>query len=163
MCLSGATYLPNDCCKLTLPKAMWAFTITWRLDTSYLSFTSFGWGVSEEKNKMWKVNRWQTTDDGRQVMVKAHIAFGKVSLLQSLGRYVAPLRHIILIPSQPSTMDWCSVYLTPQGLPKYIYLSPPLIFPTTYNGIGTKNRPVWITLGATNLVVGSASPLDTIT
>jgi hypothetical protein len=28
-------------------------------------------------------------------------------------------------------MDWCSVYLTPQGLPKYIYLSPPLIFPTT--------------------------------
>ena len=47
-----------------------------------------------------------------------------------------------------STMDWCSVYLTPQGLPKYIYLSAPLIFPTTYNGIMTKNRPVWITLGA---------------
>jgi hypothetical protein len=38
-------------------------------------------------------------------------------------------------------MDWCSVYLTPQDLPKYIYLSPPLIFPTTYNGIRTKNRP----------------------
>ena len=36
------------------------------------SFTSFGWGVSEEKIKMWKVN-------GRQVMAKAHIAFGKVS------------------------------------------------------------------------------------
>ena len=35
-------------------------------------FTSFGWGVSEEKIKMWKVN-------GRQVMAKAHIAFGKVS------------------------------------------------------------------------------------
>ena len=45
-------------------------------------------------------------------------------------------------------MDWCSVYLTPQGLPKYIYLSPPLIFPTTNNGIRTKNRPVWITPGA---------------
>ena len=44
-------------------------------------------------------------------------------------------------------MDWCSVYLIPQGLPKYIYLSPPLIFPTTYNGIRTKNRPVWITPG----------------
>jgi hypothetical protein len=29
-----------------------------------------------------------------------------------------------------SIMDWCSVYLTPQGLPKHIYLSPPLIFPT---------------------------------
>jgi hypothetical protein len=28
-------------------------------------------------------------------------------------------------------MDWCSVYLTPQALPKYIYLSPPLIFATT--------------------------------
>ena len=25
-------------------------------------------------------------------------------------------------------MDWCSVYLTPQDLPKYIYLSPPLIY-----------------------------------
>jgi hypothetical protein len=46
-----------------------------------------------------------------------------------------------------STMDWCSVYLAPQGLPKYIYLSPPLIFPTTYNGIRTKNHPVWITSG----------------
>jgi hypothetical protein len=30
--------------------------------------------VSEEKIKMWKL-----TDDGRQVMAKAHIAFGKVS------------------------------------------------------------------------------------
>jgi hypothetical protein len=36
-------------------------------------------------------------------------------------------------------MDWCSVYLTPQGWLKYIYLSPLLIFPTTYNGIRTKN------------------------
>jgi hypothetical protein len=26
------------------------------------SFSSFGWGVSEEKIKMWKVNKWQTTD-----------------------------------------------------------------------------------------------------
>ena len=47
-----------------------------------------------------------------------------------------------------STMDCCSVYLTPQSLPKYIYLSPPFIFTTTYNGIRTKNRPVWITSGA---------------
>jgi hypothetical protein len=36
------------------------------------SFTSFGWAVSEEKIKMWKV-------DGRQVMAKAHVAFGKAS------------------------------------------------------------------------------------
>ena len=32
-------------------------------------------------------------------------------------------------------MDFCSDYLTPQGLPKYIYLSPPIIFPTAYNAI----------------------------
>ena len=44
-------------------------------------------------------------------------------------------------------MDWCSVYLTPQGLPKYIYFSPLLIFPTTYSEIRRKNRPVWITPG----------------
>ena len=35
--------------------------------------------VSEEKIKMWKVNGRQMTEDGRQVMAKAHIAFGKVS------------------------------------------------------------------------------------
>jgi hypothetical protein len=40
-------------------------------------FSSFGWGVSEKKIKMWKVNGWQTMDDGRQVMAKAH--FDKVS------------------------------------------------------------------------------------
>jgi hypothetical protein len=27
------------------------------------SFSSFGWGFSVEKIKMWKVNGWQTTDD----------------------------------------------------------------------------------------------------
>ena len=37
-----------------------------------------GEGVSEKKIKMWKVNGQQMTDDGRQVMAKAHIAFGKV-------------------------------------------------------------------------------------
>jgi hypothetical protein len=45
------------------------------------SVTSFGLGVSEEKIKMWKLTddrRW-TTDDGRQVMAKAHITFCKVS------------------------------------------------------------------------------------
>jgi hypothetical protein len=35
------------------------------------NFSSFGWGISEEKIKMWKVNG--------QVMAKAHIVFGKVS------------------------------------------------------------------------------------
>jgi len=35
--------------------------------------------MAEEKIKMWKVNGRQTTDDGQQVMAKAHIAFGKVS------------------------------------------------------------------------------------
>ena len=36
------------------------------------SFSSFGWGVSEEKIKMWKVNGWWTTNDGRQVMAKVY-------------------------------------------------------------------------------------------
>ena len=48
-------------------------------------------------------------------------------------------------------MDWCSVYLTPQALSKYSYLSPPLIFPTTSTELGQKNRPVWITPGAAPL------------
>jgi hypothetical protein len=37
-----------------------------------------------------------------------------------------------------STMDRCSVYLTPQALSKYNYLSPPLIFPTTSAELGQK-------------------------
>ena len=43
------------------------------------------------------------------------------------------------------SLPWIDAAL---GLPKYIYLSPPLIFPTTYNGIRKKKRPVWITPGA---------------
>ena len=39
------------------------------------SFTSFGWGVQRRRLKCEKL-----TDDRRQVMAKAHIAFGKVSL-----------------------------------------------------------------------------------
>jgi hypothetical protein len=39
------------------------------------NFSLFGWGVSSEKIKMWKVNGRQTMD-GRQVIAKAHIAFG---------------------------------------------------------------------------------------
>jgi hypothetical protein len=40
----------------------------------------FGWGISEEKIKMWK-------DDGRQVMAKAHIAISKKSsTLKLLGQ-----------------------------------------------------------------------------
>jgi hypothetical protein len=38
------------------------------------SFISFGWGVSEEKIKMWKVNGRQTTYARCQVMAKAHLA-----------------------------------------------------------------------------------------
>ena len=37
-----------------------------------------------------------------------------------------------------STMDWCSIYLTNKALSKYIYLSPPLIFPTTSTELGQK-------------------------
>jgi hypothetical protein len=35
-------------------------------------------------------------------------------------------------------MDWCSVYLAPQALSKYIYRSPPLMFPTTSVELGQK-------------------------
>ena len=49
------------------------------IDASYQIFSSFGITVSEEKIKMWKVNGRQKTDDGCQVMAKAHIAFGKAS------------------------------------------------------------------------------------
>ena len=35
-------------------------------------------------------------------------------------------------------MDWYSVYLMPQALSKYIYLSSPLIFPTTSTELGQK-------------------------
>ena len=47
------------------------------IDASYQ--VSVHLAVSEEKIKMQKVNRRRTTDDGCQVMAKAHIAFGKVS------------------------------------------------------------------------------------
>ena len=49
------------------------------IDAPYQVSVHWAEGVSEEKIKMWKVNGRQTTDDGRQVMAKAHIAFGKVS------------------------------------------------------------------------------------
>ena len=45
------------------------------------SFTSVGWGVSEEKIKMWKFNGRSTTYDGRQVMArwaKKKSNFGKL-------------------------------------------------------------------------------------
>ena len=46
-------------------------------------------------------------------------------------------------------MDWCSIYLTPQDLSKYIYLSPPLIFPTTSTELGQKTarcESLWVLL-----------------
>jgi hypothetical protein len=42
------------------------------IDASYQVSVHLAEGVSEEKNKMWKVN-------GRQMMAIAHFAFGKVS------------------------------------------------------------------------------------
>jgi hypothetical protein len=54
-----------------------------------LSCTSFGWSVSEEKIKMWKVSRWQTTDGGCHVMVKASIAF-RTLCFNIISHYVSP-------------------------------------------------------------------------
>ena len=62
----------------------------------------------------------------RQVHVKSQL-LNKMSDRKKIG-------SIQISDGYKSTMDWCSVYLAPQGLPKYIYLSPPLIFPTTYKG-----------------------------
>jgi hypothetical protein len=45
------------------------------MEGSALSFLNAEWKVSDTD----KVNWQQTTDDGRQVMAKAHIAFGKVN------------------------------------------------------------------------------------
>jgi len=42
-------------------------------------FLSLGQAVSDEKNQMWQANRRRTTDDGRQVMAKGHMAFGQAS------------------------------------------------------------------------------------
>jgi hypothetical protein len=44
------------------------------------SFSSFGLGFSEEKIKMRKVNGWQMTDDGHQVMAKDESKLGRKHL-----------------------------------------------------------------------------------
>ena len=49
------------------------------IDASYQVSLHLAEGVSEEKIQMRKVNGRQMTDEGRQVMAKVHIAFGKVS------------------------------------------------------------------------------------
>ena len=54
-----------------------------------LSCTSFGWGFSEEKIKMWQVNRWQTTEGGCHVMVKVNIAF-RTLCFNIISHYVSP-------------------------------------------------------------------------
>jgi hypothetical protein len=85
-----------------------------------LSCTSFGWSVSEEKIKMWKVSRWQTTEGGCHVMVKASIAFRKLCF-NIISYYVSPAdsmfftsmssnSYILLI--LPSTHWWlnCSTF-----------------------------------------------------
>jgi hypothetical protein len=49
---------------------------------------------------MWKVNRWQTTDDGHQVMVKAHILVGS-----NYGRSSIEIAHFIPIPQTEHKYD----------------------------------------------------------
>ena len=49
------------------------------IDAFYQVSVQLAEGVSEGKIKMWKVNGRQMTDDGCQVMAKAHFAIGKVS------------------------------------------------------------------------------------
>jgi predicted aminopeptidase len=51
------------------------------IDASYQVSVHLAEGFQRRRLKCEKLtdNRWQTMDDGRQVMAKAHIAFGKVS------------------------------------------------------------------------------------
>jgi hypothetical protein len=48
------------------------------IDASYQVSVHLAEGFQRRRLKCEKVNGRQTTDDGRQVMTKAHIAFGKV-------------------------------------------------------------------------------------
>ena len=60
------------------------------------SFTSLGWGVSEEKIKMWKVNGRQTPSDGKSSHYLWH---GKLKIRK---KHTCIFIHIIL------TMDKCT-------------------------------------------------------
>ena len=65
------------------------------------SFTSFGWGILEEKIKMWKVNGRQTTDDGRWTPSN-----GKSS--HCLCELKTPMNHVYHIKFQTSFDQWAS-------------------------------------------------------
>ena len=76
------------------------------------SFTSFSWGVSEEKIKMWKVKGRQTTDNGRQVMAKAHLS--KVNFQYVVGTIRCINHHINLfyyIHTKPSVIISPNIYV----------------------------------------------------
>ena len=49
------------------------------IDVSYQVSVHLAEGFQRRRLKCEKVNGRRTTDDGRQVMAKAHVAFGKVS------------------------------------------------------------------------------------
>jgi hypothetical protein len=67
------------------------------IDASYQVSVHLAEGFQRRRLiKMWKVDGWRTTDDGCQVMAKAHIAFGKMSYKKLFNnKYLnILLRHI---------------------------------------------------------------------
>ena len=70
-----------------------------------LSFSSFGWGVSEEKIKMWKVNRRPMPSDGK----RSHCLWqGELKKQYIKGKQVNNLsRCEILIPNYDLWSYYC--------------------------------------------------------
>jgi hypothetical protein len=58
-------------------------------------FSSFGWGFSEEKIKMWKVNGWQMTDTKWWQKLILHYLVGSIYVMSSMK-----IAHFVLIGLQ---------------------------------------------------------------
>ena len=77
------------------------------------SFTSFGWGVSEEKIKMWKVNRRRKPSDGKSShclwqgelkSINPHICTVTLMLIQLIN-------NEIYCPDITVVLKWLPVYV----------------------------------------------------
>ena len=113
-----------------------------------LSFTSLGWGVSKETMKMWKVSRWQTTDDGLQVMVKAHNAFDKLSWWGNNSQRVD-------VSSHSDTLFWFRANQSLLFLLKDAFLAEKQQIPILYSFIWPDlcSYPQYIALEASTLTI----------
>ena len=62
------------------------------------SYSSFGWGVSEEKIKMWKVNGWRMTDAKWWQKVTLPLARWAKNVSDGIGK-TSIVRHLVLLLS----------------------------------------------------------------